>query len=256
MNQQNISDELGRSICRIRDAAVGEGCALTKGVNLSSLEARVGFATHAYSAAARIVRQQVVDTTIFHTLLAADDGEMNVKFGSLVSGFIELNAGVLQEIPGAYMMANGWIEQFSQQRWIDEYSDLRTPEDTPVPIRNPEFAMWLVHEIRDRAIMIADAESTIDRQLGRNWHHAFEMHTVDRFMQIVCCDCVDLTIELMLDAMLDGRLQYVSNAGLEVQGNREAGTPSLAELFLREWRFRFSEHPVHYQIVMRRPMTN
>ena len=115
MNQQIISDELGRAICRVRDTAIGEGCAVTKGVNLSSIEARAGLATHAYIRAARIVLQQVIDTAIFHVLVAADDGEINVKFGSQVSGFVGLNAGVLHEIPGAYMMANGWIEQFSQQ---------------------------------------------------------------------------------------------------------------------------------------------
>ena len=92
MNQQIISDELGRAICRVRDTAIGEGCAVTKGVNLSSIEARAGLATHSYIRAARIVLQQVIDTAIFHVLVAADAGEINVKFGSQVSGFVGLNA--------------------------------------------------------------------------------------------------------------------------------------------------------------------
>jgi hypothetical protein len=71
-----------------------------------------------------IVIPDTVDETIFHLLRAIDDGLLNLSFSASNGKKVDLPNDGLGELAGWYMGSGGWRALYSQQRFVDDFSDL------------------------------------------------------------------------------------------------------------------------------------
>jgi hypothetical protein len=67
----------------------------------------------------------VVDDTIFHLLHALDEGRLKLSFAAADGKKVDLPEDGLGELGGWYMGIPGWRSSYSQQRFVDDFSDLR-----------------------------------------------------------------------------------------------------------------------------------
>ncbi len=64
-----------------------------------------------------------IDDVLFHLLEAIDNKELDLSFISNKGLSINLSEEGLGEMSGSYA-SNDWIEQFSNERFIDDFGDL------------------------------------------------------------------------------------------------------------------------------------
>lgn len=65
-----------------------------------------------------------VDDTMFYLLHAIDNGLLNVSFTGSSGNTVDLTQAGRSEMSGWYMMTNGWRQQFSTERFNDDFTDL------------------------------------------------------------------------------------------------------------------------------------
>lgn len=66
----------------------------------------------------------VVDEAVFSLLQAVDQGVLRLKFVSSSGREIDLTEEGLGELSGWYMGSGGWRAMFSEERYVDDFSDL------------------------------------------------------------------------------------------------------------------------------------
>ena len=74
---------------------------------------------------AKVVISDVVDDTIFQLLQAIDGELVKLSFTASNGKTVDLTAEGLGELGGWYAGIPGWRSMYSQERFIDDYSDLR-----------------------------------------------------------------------------------------------------------------------------------
>jgi hypothetical protein len=73
---------------------------------------------------ARTVAADSVDEALFYLLQAIDQGVLRLSYTNHQGEVIDLAEAGLGEISGWYMGSGGWRAQFSEQRFVDDFSDL------------------------------------------------------------------------------------------------------------------------------------
>jgi len=73
----------------------------------------------------RTVVPDAVDQTMFCLLYAIDQGELRLKFVSDSGREVDLTEEGRGELAGWYMGSGGWRAMFSEQRYVDDFADLR-----------------------------------------------------------------------------------------------------------------------------------
>jgi hypothetical protein len=74
---------------------------------------------------ATVLVPDIVDDTIFHLLLAIDEGHLKLSFTAANGRKVELPKDGLGELAGWYMGRGGWRALYSEERLIDDFSDLK-----------------------------------------------------------------------------------------------------------------------------------
>lgn len=74
---------------------------------------------------ASVVVPDAVDETIFHLLRAIDQGLLKLSFTAANGKKVDLPADGLGELAGWYMGSGGWRALYSQERFADDFSDLK-----------------------------------------------------------------------------------------------------------------------------------
>lgn len=72
-----------------------------------------------------IVVPDAVDETVFSLLQAIDQGLLKLKYVSSSGREIDLAEEGLGELSGWYMGSGGWRAMFSEERYVDDFSDLK-----------------------------------------------------------------------------------------------------------------------------------
>ena len=72
-----------------------------------------------------VVVPDVVDETVFHLLRAIDQGLLKLSFTAANGKKVDLPAEGLGELAGWYMGSGGWRALYSQERFVDDFSDLK-----------------------------------------------------------------------------------------------------------------------------------
>lgn len=73
----------------------------------------------------KVLVPDVVDSTLFYLLHAIDDGLLKLSFTASNGNTVDLSTEGLSELAGWYKGANGWIEEYSKERFVDDFADLR-----------------------------------------------------------------------------------------------------------------------------------
>jgi hypothetical protein len=66
-----------------------------------------------------------IDHTLANLLDAIDSGALPVSFVASNGNVVDLTKEGLGELTGWYMGSDGWIAKYSQQRFINDFEDLR-----------------------------------------------------------------------------------------------------------------------------------
>jgi hypothetical protein len=66
----------------------------------------------------------VVDETVFCLLRALDQGVLRMKFTASNGQEVDLGKDGLGELAGWYVGGGGWRAMFSEERYVDDFSDL------------------------------------------------------------------------------------------------------------------------------------
>ena len=74
---------------------------------------------------AKVIIPDVVDDTVFQLLQAIDGELVKLSFTASNGKTVDLTAEGLSELAGWYVGIPGWRSMYSQERFIDDYSDLR-----------------------------------------------------------------------------------------------------------------------------------
>lgn len=72
----------------------------------------------------KIVIPDAVDETVFCLLQAIDEGALRLKFVSSNGREIDLTEEGQGELSGWYVGSGGWRAMFSEERYVDDFSDL------------------------------------------------------------------------------------------------------------------------------------
>jgi hypothetical protein len=73
---------------------------------------------------ASVVIPDTVDETVFHLLRAIDEGLLKLSFTAANGKKVDLPTDGLGELAGWYMGSGGWRALYSQERFVDDFSDL------------------------------------------------------------------------------------------------------------------------------------
>jgi hypothetical protein len=73
---------------------------------------------------AKVVIPDVVDKTIASLLRAIDEGSLKLHFSTSDGRIVDLEDEGLSELTGWFMGSGGWREQFSRERFVDDFKDL------------------------------------------------------------------------------------------------------------------------------------
>jgi hypothetical protein len=71
-----------------------------------------------------VVVPDTVDETVFHLLRAIDQGLLKLSFTAANGKKVDLPTDGLGELAGWYMGSGGWRSLYSQERFVDDFSDL------------------------------------------------------------------------------------------------------------------------------------
>ena len=74
---------------------------------------------------ASVLIPDIVDDTVFYLLNAIDQGLLQLSFTASNGKIVNLPADGLSELAGWYMGSGGWRAMYSQERYVDDFSDLR-----------------------------------------------------------------------------------------------------------------------------------
>jgi hypothetical protein len=74
---------------------------------------------------AGIIIPDCVDQTLFHLLHAIDSGILRLSFVTSEGTVVDLTDDGLGELAGWYMGSDGWRRQYSRQRFVDDFEDLK-----------------------------------------------------------------------------------------------------------------------------------
>ena len=72
-----------------------------------------------------VIIPDVVDDTVFYLLHAIDEGLLPLSYKASNGRVVDLTTEGLSELAGWYMGIDGWREQYSSERFADDFSDLR-----------------------------------------------------------------------------------------------------------------------------------
>ncbi|MEX2115123.1 MAG: hypothetical protein WD845_18160 [Pirellulales bacterium] len=73
---------------------------------------------------ARVLIPDIVDDTVFHLLRAIDEGSLQLAYTASNGTVVDLTAEGLGELAGWYMGSDGWRAMYSNERFVDDFSDL------------------------------------------------------------------------------------------------------------------------------------
>jgi hypothetical protein len=74
---------------------------------------------------ARVLIPDVVDDTVFYLLHAIDEGVLPLAFTASNGRVVDLTTEGRSELAGWYMGSDGWRGMYSNERFVDDFSDLR-----------------------------------------------------------------------------------------------------------------------------------
>lgn len=118
-------EEFAQTLVRqVRDATV-RNCDALLPSQAGSLVARRWRQLKAAPSELGTVVPDVVDEAVFGLLQAIDQGLVRLKFVSSNGREIDLTEEGLGELSGWYMGSGGWRAMFSEERYVDDFSDLR-----------------------------------------------------------------------------------------------------------------------------------
>ena len=133
------AEEFGRTLVRkVRDAAI-RSCDRQLDPNSRAPVAKrwtEALATMTPQELAQTVVADSVDEVIFHLLQTIDQGVLRLSYTTEEGEVIDLAQAGLGELSGWYMGSGGWRAQFSEQRFVDDFSDLAGGDlalRTPLP---------------------------------------------------------------------------------------------------------------------------
>jgi hypothetical protein len=66
-----------------------------------------------------------IDDALFYLLHAIDSGALHMSFVASNGTVVDLTNDGMAELAGWYMMSEGWRSQFSLQRFVDDFEDLK-----------------------------------------------------------------------------------------------------------------------------------
>lgn len=81
---------------------------------------------------ARSIIPDSVDETIFYLLQAIDSGVLRITFVAGNGQVVDLSEEGMGELAGWYMGSGGWRSEYSSERFIDDFEDLRDFEGPDV----------------------------------------------------------------------------------------------------------------------------
>lgn len=117
-------EEFAKTLVRqIRDASV-RNCDGLLEPQANSPVARRWKKLAASSSELKTVIPDIVDETVFCLLQAIDQGALRLKFVSNNAHEIDLTEEGQGELSGWYMGSGGWRAMFSEERYVDDFSDL------------------------------------------------------------------------------------------------------------------------------------
>ena len=73
----------------------------------------------------KTVVPDVVDEAVFSLLRAIDEGALRLKFMSSSGREVDLTEEGLGELAGWYMGSGGWRAMFSEERYVDDFANLK-----------------------------------------------------------------------------------------------------------------------------------
>jgi len=77
---------------------------------------------------ARVVIPDIVDDTVFYLLHAIDEGGLPLTFTASNGKAVDLTTEGGSELAGWYMGSDGWRGTYSKERFVDDFSDLRSDD--------------------------------------------------------------------------------------------------------------------------------
>ena len=80
--------------------------------------------------AVRTVLPDCVDETLFYLLQAIDQGVLRLSYTDESGQVVDLTEAGLGELSGWYMGSGGWRARYSQERFVDDFGDLRADGGT------------------------------------------------------------------------------------------------------------------------------
>lgn len=120
-------EEFARALVRsVRDASV-RNCDVLLQPNAGAPVARRWKALGCSAEALATITPDAVDETVFNLLVAIDQGLLRLKFVSDSGREVDLTEEGGGELAGWYMGSGGWRAMFSEERFVDDFSDLRDP---------------------------------------------------------------------------------------------------------------------------------
>jgi hypothetical protein len=72
-----------------------------------------------------VIIPDIVDETIFQLLAAIDQELLRLSFTASNAKTVDLSTDGQGELGGWYMGTDGWREKYSQERFVDDFSDLK-----------------------------------------------------------------------------------------------------------------------------------
>jgi hypothetical protein len=120
-------EEFGRILVRqVRDAAI-RSCDLQLDPSSRAPVAMrwaAALATGTPEEIAQTVIPDSVDEVIFYLLQMIDQGVLQLSYTSEEGEVVDLSEVGLGELSGWYMGSGGWRARYSEQRFVDDFSDL------------------------------------------------------------------------------------------------------------------------------------
>jgi len=119
-------EEFARALVRnVRDASIRNCDALSKGSDGSPIAKRWKDANPSLgSELPSVMIPDSIDEAVFQLLHAIDEGLLRLKYVSDSGREVDLRIEGGGELAGWYMMSGGWRAMFSNERFVDDFSDL------------------------------------------------------------------------------------------------------------------------------------
>ena len=74
---------------------------------------------------ARAMIPDIIDDALFHLLHAIDTGALRVSFVAANGTVVDLSSDGMGELAGWFMGSDAWRAKYSQQRFVDDFADLK-----------------------------------------------------------------------------------------------------------------------------------